>query len=106
MLGRVPRCALRNRFASIVDSTGALSNAIHAHSARGALVCAGYIRIVRSRRWHGRLDSRSTLLVWCPVLELTTAPSRSRLRISTSEPRALASGRRDGTLVDGSVRAI
>jgi hypothetical protein len=40
------------------------------------------------------------LLVWCPALELTTAPSRSRLRINASERRALASGMRDTTLAN------
>ena len=34
-------------------------------------------------------------LVCCPALDLTTAPSRSRLRITASEPRALASGSRN-----------
>jgi hypothetical protein len=41
-----------------------------------------------------RLDTR----VGCLALYLTTAPSRSRLRINVGEPRASASGMRDTTL--------
>lgn len=47
------------------------------------------------------LASLLPILVWCPALDLATAPLRSRFRIGASEPRALASGTREATLAPG-----